>query len=904
MALYHLINTLTNDAGDKLVGYYVRLRGTTSGEIATIYANAAELPIADVSGVANAAKTDETGLYSIYVEDGSYDIEFYDKSDANLLLRAIPDVPMFGFNSASDALAASGSATEAAARATTALAAQNMIVAALLNGDAFTDTTVAAAITAGLATVAEGEYFIATGDDIDEVRQYQDVAGVAELIFAVPKSDALDDAVAAATAAAGALPGTIGFTSAAASVTLGATTPNTTNASANVWSNGIALAADSIVTAVGVRLTNTATLDFLAVNPLTRTVLAKATGFAVASGDQSVANPFGASTIIKRGAIIFVRRASGTGVLRSVSGGAALNVADADYALGADLPAFTKSTSALAISVTASAVSDAVAPRLDALEVGDTPRNLAVLADTPIVRSYTIGSTARTVAGNTSALNMPALLVSSNAVLTSVGLGISGAGQGAISVWEPSGSSYVLKRRLPVTLADGVNNVTIPRWFVRAGSAIIYESVLGNNLTYASGGSYYKMASAGQQDIGETGTIELTANFSINLSATLELPIESSYRADYASINGPTRVSFSRFRSTTTPNGWSIASPFAVSSGLGATGAGGWSSVATYQPNGSGWSSLAHRKLAGLVTITDTASVVGICSQTRTTVSGDGGAVAMIDGTANKLILYHWNGTGTAGTNKAEAAISALTAGRSYLLVLQKNAFAVSAILTDTVTGTATTVSFTADAAGDPRVHGRPGVMHLSGTVNWEWIDFTHDTPRNVKAVVIGDSNGEGTNQSQPSWIAQLNTTYGNVVNACRAGETSTDMAARLTDLTDLRPELAIMAMGTNDSISNTWRANVRVFIDAAEMMGAEPILVIPPPYVAKQAFITQCSADITSGLFGRYRYIDLLGALSNANDRLTWNSTYDSGDGLHMNAAGQTRALQQALFNVPELAW
>jgi hypothetical protein len=75
---------------------------------------------------------------------------------------------------------------------------KQVISAALLNGDAFTAATVAEAITAGLAAVSEGEYFIATGDDIDEVRQYRDVGGVATLIFALPKIEAVEAQVALA----------------------------------------------------------------------------------------------------------------------------------------------------------------------------------------------------------------------------------------------------------------------------------------------------------------------------------------------------------------------------------------------------------------------------------------------------------------------------------------------------------------------------------------------------------------------------------------------------------------------------------------------------------------------------------------------------------------------------------
>ncbi|MXO72864.1 beta strand repeat-containing protein [Alteraurantiacibacter buctensis] len=129
MALYHLVNTLTNDAGDALVGYFVRLLDSTTGLPATLYADKdGTNPIEDVSGATNAAKTDETGLYSIYVEDGAYDIVFYDKNDINIDLRTIPDVPMFG--GATAAQAAEDAATAEAAVAIVEAARDETVTAA------------------------------------------------------------------------------------------------------------------------------------------------------------------------------------------------------------------------------------------------------------------------------------------------------------------------------------------------------------------------------------------------------------------------------------------------------------------------------------------------------------------------------------------------------------------------------------------------------------------------------------------------------------------------------------------------------------------------------------------------------------------------------------------------------
>jgi hypothetical protein len=108
MALYHYVETLTNDAGDKLVGYYVKLKDSDLGTYATLYSDISETPIITVSGIADTIVTDETGLIDGYVADGVYDVEIYDANDANLLLRSIAAIPMFGFDAAAVANANAG----------------------------------------------------------------------------------------------------------------------------------------------------------------------------------------------------------------------------------------------------------------------------------------------------------------------------------------------------------------------------------------------------------------------------------------------------------------------------------------------------------------------------------------------------------------------------------------------------------------------------------------------------------------------------------------------------------------------------------------------------------------------------------------------------------------------------
>lgn len=114
--MYHLVNNLTNKSGDALVGYFVKLKDA-DGNYATLYSDTNSTPIATVSGIANAGITDSTGMYDIYVADGTYDVEFFDKSDITQLVTRIPAVPMFS-NTSTEAvfavLASTGSGEGAA----------------------------------------------------------------------------------------------------------------------------------------------------------------------------------------------------------------------------------------------------------------------------------------------------------------------------------------------------------------------------------------------------------------------------------------------------------------------------------------------------------------------------------------------------------------------------------------------------------------------------------------------------------------------------------------------------------------------------------------------------------------------------------------------------------------------
>jgi len=78
--MFKYYNALQNKSGDVLPNYLVRLF-TAGGDPVDIYADNSGTPIANDSGVANAAKADDLGMVRFWVENGTYTLNLYDASD-------------------------------------------------------------------------------------------------------------------------------------------------------------------------------------------------------------------------------------------------------------------------------------------------------------------------------------------------------------------------------------------------------------------------------------------------------------------------------------------------------------------------------------------------------------------------------------------------------------------------------------------------------------------------------------------------------------------------------------------------------------------------------------------------------------------------------------------------------
>lgn len=93
MPYNHYFQAITNRTGDSLVGYFVRVINTVSGNTVPLYADLNGTPIVTVSGVADMAKTDENGNVSFYNDAGTYHLDIY-QPDATTFILRVPNVAM------------------------------------------------------------------------------------------------------------------------------------------------------------------------------------------------------------------------------------------------------------------------------------------------------------------------------------------------------------------------------------------------------------------------------------------------------------------------------------------------------------------------------------------------------------------------------------------------------------------------------------------------------------------------------------------------------------------------------------------------------------------------------------------------------------------------------------------
>jgi len=503
---------------------------------------------------------------------------------------------------------------------------------------------------------------------------------------------------------------------------------------------------------------------------------------------------------------------------------------------------------------------------------------------------------------------------------------MSAAGSGLVLVIAPDdgatepvvGGSYELLAALPWTWASaGVQTFTGFGGLVApAGALLGFKAVSGGRPRYAAATppGIWSTAAADFVDPGDTGVLASANNtvalaFEASINANALAPRLSGLEAGTAlpgdDYNAPVYEAQQAFRGASLPADWIETGGWTVSDGLVSPATGGWD-VAAYLD---AYSSAGQRTIMARLEVLDATGAFGISSDPQ---EGFAGGQAIVDGEAETLALYTYDGTADAGISVVSTPLpAALNAGDILVLTVKRDDLEITATVTNARTQAGATVTYDYTASLSPSrrpfFHGRPGVVDHGGAgVKALYFAAWAGCVRRLDTLFIGDSNGEGSNDPSvgASWMHQVSALQpGRRLVCARGGDETTNFLDRMaSDLRAFRPRRVVLALGTNDTNLDTWRGNLGLIISAVEAVGAEVILCTVPPRTGAQTLRNSQNADMLGGYFGHYRIIDVAAAVTDGHDRVTWDAAKVMADEIHMNAAGQAAAFAQAKIDVPEL--
>jgi lysophospholipase L1-like esterase len=403
-----------------------------------------------------------------------------------------------------------------------------------------------------------------------------------------------------------------------------------------------------------------------------------------------------------------------------------------------------------------------------------------------------------------------------------------------------------------------------------------------------------------------TTTIDFGVSLNIipvNFKGLVKTTADTSVRSALSPIG---TINNSLFYSTSLPSGWINTTGFIpTTTGLQSPASGSWATVAY-------WDKLVvldEDITMAKVIINDDTSIFAIV---RESAQGAGTAIE-IDCSTLKMNLYGVVATigGTPAALVKSVTIPAIVEGREYHIIMKKTSQIYDFSFIDSVTQVTTVLSFS--AVGTTKDIGRcwnsPGIVFRSGDIKLLEMNLSSPLPRAAKVAEFGDSISEGDTIRtlagggyKNRWAGLLSTSINNNISIfARAGETTTDMNSKLSDITAwfTSPKYAIYAMGMNDNTFSTWQTNMNAWRTVMEAKGAEIILITLHPRVGLEAFNTAVTNYVlTSG----YKYIDFAKALTVNGDRVTRDTALLLPDLLHPNVAGHLKMFKQVQLDCPYL--
>ena len=196
---------------------------------------------------------------------------------------------------------------------------------------------------------------------------------------------------------------------------------------------------------------------------------------------------------------------------------------------------------------------------------------------------------------------------------------------------------------------------------------------------------------------------------------------------------------------------------------------------------------------------------------------------------------------------------------------------------------------------------GYPAVFCLTGQIEVKDAELRNSNFESPLVFCVGDSFIEGwgvVNNLNKRYIALMQTiTGGNVEISGRGGETTTSLLTRFdAELSKSNSDYILLAIGTNDSNINTYKANMATLIGKVKATGRIPVLVTVTPRsgypIAEMNTYVRSSGEL---------YIDMNKAVNNGTETV-WNPLFVNFDGVHPNIAGNEAMFKRILFDLPQL--
>ena len=266
-----------------------------------------------------------------------------------------------------------------------------------------------------------------------------------------------------------------------------------------------------------------------------------------------------------------------------------------------------------------------------------------------------------------------------------------------------------------------------------------------------------------------------------------------------------------------------------------------------------------------------------------------------------KLLLQRWNGS--AQVLLGSGAAMGMSAGDIVDCALTRSAWTLTATAsnrTTTLVSTFTT-NFGTGLLSAPSI-SRVCCYPLSGTVNVDDMSFTINHRKPARFIFIGASTMEGYNATSIVHrcvnVVQSNYTEA-VCNDSASWNSTTNAVSVLPEILAHQPATAILEIGGNDLLYNypasQWQSNYAYLVSQLQFHGVRVMHSLGPPRTPTD--VTPLKNWITSN-YPPADLIDFFTPMVSGASSL--QAAFDSGDGVHLNDAGETFMGQIVISNLP----